>query len=98
MRCRYHVGVEMIAIVEETPFASEYSELTRTRFVCSVAKCPCVSHEFDPEKVNKRICRRCGNRITHSSLSDNHCDKCKYREEKQRYATKIAGRPRLVVA
>src|SRR5277367_354055 len=100
MRCRYHVGVEMIGEVQDVPGEKEELNLTRIGWSCPIAGCPWVAHEFDPEKVNKRTCCRCGKTIKHSSLSNNVCGPCKHKESKERYvkekryATKIVGRPK----
>ena len=98
--CKYHVGVTMVAHVEAVPFEREDADIMRIRLTCPILGCFWVAHEFDPEKVNKRTCCRCGKTIKHSSLSNNVCGPCKHKESKERYvkekryATKIVGRPK----
>src|SRR5271170_2555524 len=106
MRCRYHVGVTMVATVEAVPFEREDANIMRIRLTCPILGCFWVAHEFDPEKVNKRVCNNCGGSVTHDSLTDNRCGKCahasareRYRlSGKKRYRSRVVGRPAHVVA
>ena len=85
MRCRYHVGVEMLATERSIPFEKEEMELTRLELACPVVGCFCVAHEYDAERVNRRKCLICGGEVKHSSLTDNRCGKCRHEESKRRY-------------
>lgn len=85
MSCTYHPGAILTKVIQQVPFCSIYGLHSRERviFRCSIERCPFVAVEPDTERVDKRYCRICGERILDNySLTDCRCNHCKSKYQK----------------
>jgi hypothetical protein len=71
MKCRFHVGVDLVPVEEHAPIFAVTGQQTeedgtlpkRIALRCPLPRCPCVAIEYDENKTGSILCRRC-NRTT----------------------------------
>jgi hypothetical protein len=68
MNCRFHVGIELVAVKVHVPLfvatgndgdQGRKKDRTRTVLKCPIACCPFVAMEYDAERTEPRLCRIC---------------------------------------
>ena len=67
MKCRFHVGVDLVPVSEHTPIFAVTGQQTdedgsmpkRIALRCPVPGCPCVAICYDENKTDSILCRRC---------------------------------------